>query len=111
MAEYSSGVNFGLDLLDYVVLIIGGIFTYYDLINLGDFLAYVLYIKLFKQPIKTIVEFMEQYQNGMTGFKRYLTIMEEQEEKEGSEKLSDVKGKITFDNIHFSYEDNKVLNG
>ena len=48
MAEYSSGVNFGLDLLDYVVLIIGGIFTYYDLINLGDFLAYVLYIKLFK---------------------------------------------------------------
>ncbi len=65
-----------LDLLDYVVLIIGGIFTYYDLINLGDFLAYVLYIKLFKQPIKNNSNFMEQYQNGMTGFKRYLTIME-----------------------------------
>ena len=111
MAEYSSGVNFGLDLLDYVVLIIGGLFTYYDLINLGDFLAYVLYIKLFKQPIKTIVDFMEQYQNGMTGFKRYLTIMEEEEEKEGNENLREVKGKITFDNIHFSYEDNKVLNG
>lgn len=109
MAEYSSGVNFGLDLLDYVVLIVGGLFTYYDIINLGDFLAYVLYIKLFKQPIKTIVDFMEQYQNGMTGFKRYLTIMEEEEEMDGKDVLENVKGEITFKNINFSYEDNKVL--
>lgn len=111
MAEYSSGVNFGLDILDYVVLIIGGLFTYYDVINLGDFLAYVLYIKLFKQPIKLIVEFMEQYQNGMTGFKRYMTIMKEEEEKEkeNAKELRGVQGNIEFKDVHFSYENNKVL--
>ncbi len=62
MAEYFAGVNLGVDMLDYVVLIAGGIFTYYKVINIGDFFAYLLYIKLFTQPIKKLVNFMEQYQ-------------------------------------------------
>ena len=113
MAQYSSGVNFGIDLLDYVVLIAGGIFTYYNRISLGDFLAYVLYIKLFTQPIKKLVEFMEQYQSGMTGFKRYFAIMQEEEEKESDKaiELQDVVGNIQFKEVDFSYEDNKILSG
>ena len=51
MAEYFAGVNFGVDILDYVVLIAGGVFTYYGVINLGDFLAYMLYVKLFTDPM------------------------------------------------------------
>lgn len=113
MAEYFSGVNFGVDILDYIVLIAGGLFTYYKIIKLGDLFAYLLYIKLFTQPIKKLVNFMEQYQSGMTGFKRFVAIMNEdkEKEKENAIDLKVVKGEIVFDNVSFSYEDNKILDG
>ncbi|MDZ5001105.1 ATP-binding cassette domain-containing protein, partial [Clostridium perfringens] len=103
--------GFGIDILDYVVLIAGGIFTYFNIINLGDFFAYLLYIKLFTQPIKKLVNFMEQYQNGMTGFKRFVSIVDEEVEKDGSLELKDVKGSIKFENVHFSYDEKSILEG
>ena len=111
MAEYFAGVNFGVDILNYVVLIAGGIFTYYNTINLGDFLAYMLYVKLFTDPIKKLINFVEQYQNGMTGFKRFIEIMNVEEEKEKNDaiELEKVEGHINFENVCFSYENEKVL--
>lgn len=111
MAEYFSGVGFGTDMLDYVVLIAGGIFTYYGTINLGDFFAYLLYIKLFTQPIKKLINFTEQYQSGMTGFKRFVMIMDEEEEKDGQIELKDLRGDIRFNDVHFGYEGKKILKG
>ena len=111
MAEYFAGVNFGVDILDYVVLIAGGLFTYYNTINIGDFLAYMLYVKLFTDPIKKLINFVEQYQNGMTGFKRFIDIMnvEQEKEKDNAVELEKVEGNISFENVCFSYEDEKVL--
>ena len=82
MAQYFSGANFSLDILNYVVLIAGGIY-------------------------------MEQFQSGMTGFQRYVEILAEDREKEKKDaiELKDVKGKITFKDTYFSYEDNQILNG
>ena len=111
MGQYFAGVGFGIDILDYISLIAGGVFTYFNLINLGDFFAYLLYIKLFTQPIKKLVNFMEQYQNGMTGFRRFINIVDEKVEKDGTIELKDVLGEIEFDDVHFSYEDNNILNG
>lgn len=111
MGEYFAGVGFGIDILDYISLIAGGVFTYFNIINLGDFFAYLLYIKLFTQPIKKLVNFMEQYQNGMTGFKRFINIVDEEVEKDGTIELKDVLGEIEFEDVHFSYEDNNILSG
>ncbi|MBE6054107.1 MAG: ABC transporter ATP-binding protein [Clostridium sartagoforme] len=111
MAEYGAGVGFGIDILDYISLIAGGIFTYLGLINLGDFFAYLLYIKLFTQPIKKLVSFMEQYQNGMTGFKRFISIIDEEVEEDGKVELENVKGHIEFKDVHFSYEEKSILEG
>ncbi|MGL5085780.1 MAG: ABC transporter ATP-binding protein, partial [Clostridium sp.] len=113
MAEYSSGVNLSIDILDYIALIAGGLFTYFEYINIGDFLAYLLYIKLFTQPIKKLVSFMEQYQNGMTGFKRFLEITEEDKEieDENATDIENVQGEIKFKDVHFSYEDKSILEG
>ncbi len=71
----------------------------------------MLYIKLFTQPIKKLVNFMEQYQSGMTGFKRFIKIIEEdiEKEKDIAIDIKDVKGEIEFKNVNFSYEDNKIL--
>lgn len=111
MGEYFAGVGFGIDILDYVSLIAGGIFTYLNIINLGDFFAYLLYIKLFTQPIKKLVNFMEQYQNGMTGFKRFVGIINEETEEEGKLILENISGKIKFKDVHFSYEEKSILEG
>jgi ATP-binding cassette, subfamily B, bacterial len=113
MAQYGSGVGLGINVLDYIVLIAGGVFTYFNIINLGDFFAYLLYIKLFTEPIKKLVSFMEQYQNGMTGFKRFVSIISEEteKEKEDSIDLKDIEGKIQFKDVSFSYENNLVLDG
>ncbi|MGG7177161.1 ABC transporter ATP-binding protein [Clostridium paraputrificum] len=112
MAEYFSGANFSLDILNYVVLIAGGAFTIIGKIDTGDFVAYLLYIKIFMDPIKKLINFMEQFQSGMTGFQRYIELLGEDREKEreGALPIKDVKGKITFKNANFSYEDNQILN-
>ena len=111
MAEYGAGVGFLTDLLDYAVLIFGGIFAYMGKINIGDFLAYLLYIKIFTQPIKRLIAFVEQYQNGMSGFKRFLYIISEEEEtdKPNAEELGKVEGEIDFQNVSFKHEDKEVL--
>ena len=113
MAEYFSGASFATDLLNYAVLIIGGIFALNEKIGLGDFFAYLLYIKIFMDPIKKLVNFMEQFQNGMTGFQRYLEILNENKEKQRDNaiELNNVKGKITFKDAYFSYENNQILSG
>lgn len=112
MAEYFSGANFSLDILNYIVLIIGGLFTLKDIISIGDFMAYLLYIKIFMDPIKKLINFMEQFQSGMTGFQRYMEILSEDREKESkfATELKDVKGNIVFKNANFSYEENQILN-
>lgn len=111
MAEYTAGVGFFTDLLDYSVLIVGAIFTYNGKINIGDFLAYLLYIKIFTQPIKRLIAFVEQYQNGMSGFKRFMEIIEVDREKDrkDAKDLENISGEITFENVSFSHEDKKVL--
>lgn len=113
MAQYFSGANLAVDILNYVALIAGGIFTLYDKISIGDFMAYVLYIKMFTDPIKKLINFMEQYQNGMSGFHRFINTLsiKPEENNENCIELKDVKGTIEFEDVHFSYEDKKILEG
>lgn len=113
MADYFSGMNLFMDLLELVALVAGGYFTYLGEINLGDFAAYILYVKMFIEPIKKLINFTEQYQNGMTGFERFMEIINEEVEKEPKNplELSDVKGNIDINNVSFTYEDkNQILN-
>lgn len=111
MAEYFSGAGFGIDILNYVGLIGGGLFTFNGVIDIGDFMAYMLYIRLFTDPIKKLINFMEQFQNGITGFQRYMEIMNvtQEKNKKSAKELKDVKGNIEFKNVSFSYEGEKVI--
>lgn len=113
MGQYYASMNFWTDLLELVALAAAGYFVLRDWINIGDFAAFILYIKMFIQPIKKLVNFTEQYQNGITGFQRFLELMEVDGEKEPKHPVpfEEVKGHIVIDHVTFSYEDNKsVLN-
>jgi len=114
MAQYHSSTAFVIDIFNVVVLVAGGIFLYSGQINFADYSAFVVSISLFITPINRLIGFMEQFQNGVTGFERFCEIMDIEVEKDGENatQLDNVKGKITFENVSYGYsEDSEVLKG
>ncbi|TCS90598.1 ATP-binding cassette subfamily B protein [Keratinibaculum paraultunense] len=114
MAEFSAGIGIMTNILNLIVISLGGYFVYRNFINLGDLIAYTLYVNLFMQPIRRLAAFMQQYQDGMTGFERFMEIMNIKSDivdKEDAIELEDVEGHIQFKNVSFSYNDgeDKVL--
>lgn len=111
MAEFFTGTGLIMDCLMLIAVVAGGLFTYYEAINVGDFTAYLLFVNLFTDPIKKLINFVEQLQGGMTGFKRVMELMEVTPEKEDPEaiELTEVQGKIVFDNITFRYDEGKSV--
>lgn len=114
MAQFHGGTTFITDFLMLVMYLAGGLFFFYDYIDLPEFTAFVLYINVFTSPIRRLIGFVEQYQNGMTGFKRFIEIMDTPAEADSADAvdIAGVKGKLEFKNVSFSYEDGKaVLDG
>ncbi|NLZ75907.1 MAG: ABC transporter ATP-binding protein [Erysipelotrichia bacterium] len=114
MAQYHSSTAFVIDIFNVVVLVAGGIFLYSGQINFADYSAFVVSISLFITPINRLIGFMEQFQNGVTGFERFCEIMDIEVEKdsENATQLDNVQGKITFENVSYGYsEDSEVLKG
>ena len=105
MAAFGSGINFFNDMLYLLVLTAGGLFFYYEKIDSGDFVAFLLYVSIFMKPVNRLVNLFEQLQDGMTGFQRFVEIMDVPEEVDNG-KLSPGKleGNIVFDDVSFRYE-------
>ncbi len=111
MAEFHVGSSFIIDILNIVVLSSGAVFFFIGIINFGDFAAFLLYTGNFLNPIRKLVNFVEQYQSGSSGFKRLIEIMDKDIEKDdpGAADIYDVKGEISFDDVSFAYDDNKEI--
>ncbi len=105
MGFFHASMNFFTDVLYLVVLLAGGLFYFYGKIDIGEFAAYLLYIRLFLDPIKLFVTLFEQLQEGMTGFRRFCEIMDvpPEEDSPDAETLGHVRGDIVFDDVSFSY--------
>ncbi len=111
MGVFHSGMTLCMDLLRVTMYLAGGIFVAKGKITLADFTAFSLYITLFISPIEKLVGFIEQYQNGMTGFKRFIDIIDEEPEEdcEDAVELESVEGNIEFDNVSFGYTDQRSV--
>ena len=111
MAEYHAGLSFSTDVINVVVLVAGALFTYFGRINYGDFVAFILYVSVFLQPVTKLVGFVEQLQDGMTGFSRFLAIMDTapEEDAEGAIEITSTNGEVELRNVSFSYGENEVL--
>lgn len=114
MGGYHAGLSSFSLLITIVVLVAGAIFISADKIEVTDLITFLLYINVLTEPIKTLIDFTEQFQNGYTGFERFLEIMSIEPDiadDVDAQNLSDVKGTIDFDNVSFRYEENseKVL--
>ncbi len=106
MGKFSSSTSFITDVFNVVILVAGGFFMVNEVIDFADYMAFILSINLFIAPVTTLIAFVEQYQNGTTGFMRFLEIMETPiEDDNGLDDLVNVKGDIEFKNINFNYND------
>ena len=111
MAEFSSGTTLIGDILNVLLYLSGGLFVFYGQISVGDFAAFLLYISVFMNPVRRLVGFIEQYQNGMTGFRRFCEIMDCAPETDApdAKEMGEAKGEIVFDHVNFAYEDGKAV--
>lgn len=114
MGEFQAVTAFMTDFLNLAVMFSGGLFVYKGWINVGDFAAFIIFVNVFMNPIKRLISFVEQYQNGMSGFVRFREIMDEKPESERSKAIiaGTLAGEIDFCDLSFAYNDQSpVLNG
>lgn len=106
MGEFGASTGFVTDLFNIVVLVAGGIFLMQGKINFADFSAFILSINLFITPLITMINFVETFEDGVSGFRRFYEIMNLDEEKDAVNPVSidRLSGDISFNNVTFSYE-------
>lgn len=115
MGSFQAGVGVFTTLIQVNVILAGGVLIAKGMVTVNDLVTFLLYIGVFTDPIRTLVDFTEQFQNGYTGFERFQEIMNiepEIQDAKDAVALTDVKGTIDFENVSFQYKDNqeKVLN-
>lgn len=111
MGLFHSSTSFITDVFNVVCLLSGGIFLYNGEISFGDYSTFIVSINLFISPVTTLIQFMEQFQNGVTGFERFLEIMDEKEEDERANAIDIGKahGDIEFKHVSFRYNEKEQI--
>ncbi len=106
MGMFQSSTAFVLDLFNVVCIISGGILAIKGTLDLADYTTFIVSINMFINPLTTLINFVEQFQDGVTGFKRFIEIMDEKVEEEVKNPITNVNlhGNIKFDHVSFSYE-------
>jgi len=111
MAQFHSSTAFVTDIFNVFILIAGGLFLYAGRISFGDYSTFIVSVNLFINPVNTLIGFMEQFQNGVSGFRRFVEIMEEEPEKDAPDavELQNVQGVIEFKDVTYAYDHSKEV--
>ena len=110
MAHFHSQTSFVTDMFNVILLIAGGLLLFSsssDNFNFGDYSAFIVSINLFINPVNTLIRFMESFQNGVTGFERFIEILDTpvEEDTPDAVDLSNADGVIEFKNVTYGYGD------
>ncbi len=107
MGQYHSGLTAFTTLINVLVIFFGGLMVTRAVVSVTDLVTFLLYINVFTDPVKTLIDFTEQFQNGYSGYERFiqmLDIMPDIQDAENAEKLEHVQGNICFQDVSFHYE-------
>lgn len=108
MGGYQAGLTAFTTMINVCVIIAGGICVTKNIINVTDMVTFLLYINVFTEPVKTLVDFTEQFQNGYSGFERFMEILNIEpdiKDSESAKAYDDIAGDVEFDNVCFGYND------
>ena len=109
MGRFFSGNTFVTDVFNVVVLIAGGFFLYNGQIKFGDYSAFIVSVNMFIAPVMTLINFMEQFENGITGFERFCEIMDAKPETDSpdAQDAGQLEGHIEFKDVSYAYDEDK----
>ena len=109
MGSFHAGLGAFTTLIQVNVIIVGAVLIAKGSVSVSDMVTFLLYISVFTDPVRTLIDFTEQFQNGYTGFERFCEIMAIEpdiQDKKDAVVLKDVRGDIRFENVSFQYEEN-----
>ncbi len=109
MGSFHAGLGSFTTLIQVAIIVVGTILVANTSIDVTDLVTFLLYISVFTDPIRTLIDFTEQFQNGYSGFERFCEIMAIEPDiadKENAETLENVRGDIKFENVSFAYSEN-----
>lgn len=107
MGQYNSGLNAFITMITVVVIGTGAVLMNSDGLSATDLITFMLYISNFTAPVKQLINFTEQFQNGITGYERFLEILAIEpdiKDKDNPVTDIDIKGNITYENVSFRYD-------
>ena len=110
MGIYNSGMGAFSTLITVISLIVGALLMTGGKLGAADLVTFLLYINNCTDPVKKLVNFTEQFQNGYSGYERFLEIMSiapDIQDKQDALPLKNVQGEVTFENVSFHYEESK----
>jgi len=108
MGGYHSGLNALTTLVTVFVLIAGAVLITQKGMPATDLITFLLYINNFTEPVKKLINFTEQFQNGYTGYERFQEILDVEPDitdTADAVELKSIRGDIVFDNVSFQYKD------
>lgn len=111
MGSFMSSNLFFQGMMYLVTLVYGGYLIAQGEMQTGDLAMYALYIGIFISPIQILVELVEMMQKGLSGFRRFLDVMETESEIKDADdavELKDVKGHVRYDHVSFHYSDDET---
>ena len=106
MGGYHSGLNAFISLISVIVIILGSTLIGKEQLTTPDLIAFILYINNLIEPIRKLINFTEQFAEGITGFNRFLEMMAIEpdiQDQKGAKELTNVKGEVEFDHVGFKY--------
>ncbi|NLC42102.1 MAG: ABC transporter ATP-binding protein [Erysipelothrix sp.] len=115
MAEFGVSVKVFIYSTQIIVFIAGAYLVLNGSLEVGQMVAFLLYVQLFRQPVDRITQFLMMFNQAMSGFERFQEVLaiEPQMDRVGAIDLTEMKGHVRYHNVGFSYESNKeksVLN-
>jgi len=109
MGTYNAGLGVFTSLITILVIVVGAIFITKGMLNITDLITFLLYINNLIEPVKKLINFTEQFQNGYSGYERFLEILSEEPDiidKKNPFAPKTYKGDIEFKNVSFKYDEN-----
>lgn len=115
MGGFHSGLGAFMTLINIIVIVAGAMFITKGIVDVTVLITFLLYVNNFTEPVKKLINFTETFQNGVSGYERFLEIMSIEpaiKDKENAVEKNDFKGDVTFNDVSFRYNDKNdyVLN-
>ena len=107
MAAYQSGISFMREMYYFITVVGGVILITTGTVTVSDLVSFILFVSVVLPPIDRLINFTEQFSQGVASFERFVEIMETEPEikdAKGSQSLRVTEGTISFENVSFSYE-------